>query len=260
MLQWIGILLNDKRLLTMTNVIGDELSDPWEFDGIPRKQFKDAATPRLYGSSKTCHELWQDKDHKYTLEQVALFNKELANGALGIADQFKEFIINNVKPQDEMDLHIWDEKFRVECNRFKNVGEKTTSYNIYDTQDERIKPVVHTDTKKVPDLDRFRRYFVTVLIHNLDSQTEDEVVDKVMDKYNWGMDLHDAFILNPESAEDVRKWYGSKLTEAYNNRAQILANFFTSIGIGAEAQGQWEALIAKTIPVIGFKAQEMALK
>lgn len=260
MLQYIGILLNDERLCTMTNVIGDELSDPWEFEGIPRTQFKHAATPMLYGSSKACHELWQDKKHKYTIEQVHAFNQELATGALGLANAFKEFIINNVKPAEKMEVQIWDEKFTIECNRFKQIGEQTIRYDIYDSPSNTIKRISHTTTKSVPDLDQFRRYFVTLLIHNLDSQGGDRVSNKIMDLFKWLIDIHDAFIVNPEAAEDTRAEYCAFLTELYNNRETILNNYFQSIGIGAEAQSQWNKVKSMVKPITEFRANHMALK
>lgn len=261
MLQYIGILLNDRRLCEMTNVIGSQLSDPWKFDGINRTQFKKAATPRLYGSNRACHELWQDNNINYTLEQVQLFNTELTNGALGLADQFKEFIINNVKPTEKMFVHIYNDQFNIECNRFRNIGEMTKYYEIYDTDTNRVKRIHHTDTKRVPDLDQFRRYFVTLLIHNLDSQVADKVIAKVMKKYKWGMDLHDAFIINPEAADDVRKWYAEELDLIHTNRSTILSNYFQSIGIGAEAQTKWEKITAMVQPIeTNFKCQYMALK
>lgn len=164
MLQMMGLLLGDSRLLDMTNVIGSDLRDPWSYDGIPRTQFKHAATPLLYGSGKAPYELWQDKGHAYTMEQVKLFNNELANGPLGLANQFKEFIINNVKPQETMRVRIWGEIFNIECNRFRNVGEKTTRYDIYDSITHSVRRIAHTSTKRVADLNQFRRYFVTLLI------------------------------------------------------------------------------------------------
>lgn len=261
MLQYIGVLLNDERLCEMTNVIGADLQDPWKFDGINRNQFKKAATPRLYGSSKACHELWQDNSIKYTVDQVRLFNNELTSGALGLADQFKEFIINNVKPTEEMMVKIFNEEFNIECNRFRNIGEITRYYEIFDTETNRVKRIHHTDTKREADLDQFRRYFVTLLIHNLDSQVADKVIAKTIEKYGWGMDLHDAFIVNPEAAEDVRTWYAAEINLIHENRKEILANYFQSIGIGAEAQGKWERVTAMVHPIeTTFRCQPMALK
>lgn len=261
MLQYIGILLNDHRLTDMTNVTGGTLSDPWRFDGIPRQQFKDAATPQLYGSSKGHHELWQDNGHKYTREQLELYSSEMANGPLGLANQFKEFIINNCNPKEEMQLHIHTEKFTVECNRFRHVGDKTTQYDLWDTETERVRRIHHTTTKNVADLEQFRRYFVTALIHNLDSQVADYVSGKCMEKYGWLIPIHDAFIINPEAAEDVRAWYAEALEDIHANRTKILTNYFTSIGITKAAQTQWEELQAKVHPIKGpFKCNAMALK
>lgn len=260
MLGYLGALLGDERLLTMTNCHGSELTDPWQVEGIPRKQFKEAATPMLYGSSKPCHELWQDRKHKYTIEQVQAFNKELAAGALGLANSFKEFLITNVKPSAVMNVQIWDSNFTVECNRYRNVGEETRLYSIYDTDNKAIRRIHHTTTKKVPDLEQFRRYFPTLLVHHLDSTVADRVIGKVMAKYGWGIDIHDAFLVNPEAAKDTRSWYAEELTNIYNNRNTILANFFTSIGIGPEAQSKWDKVKQMVHPIAAFRCQLTALK
>lgn len=260
MLQYIGVLLDDSRLTSMTNLYGDKLSDPWAFEGIPRTQFKKAATPLLYGSSRACHELWQDGGFEYTMDQVKAFNTELANGAFGVANQFKEFLINHCKPKQTMTVKIYKDTFNIECNRFRNVGEKTTKYDIFDTETNSIRRIHHTTTKKVADLEQFRRYFVTLLIHNLDSQVANTVIEKCMDKYGWGLDIHDAFIVHPNSARDVRTWYAEEMDTIYANRKQILTDYFQSIGIGAEAQAEWNRVKAMVKPMQGFKCNRMALK
>lgn len=260
MLQYIGVLLNDATLCTRTNLIGTDLQDPWAFDGMSRTQFKHAATPRLYGSSRACHELWADWGYDYTLEQVKAFNNELATGPLGLADQFKAFIINNVKPSEKMRVRIWNEEFDIECNRYRNVGEETVRYDIYDSITKSIRRICHTRTKRVPDLQQFRRYFVTLLIHNLDSQVANKVMVKVMDKYGWGIDIHDAFLVSPKAAADVRRWYAEELEAIHRDRETILANYFASIGIGAEAQNSWNQLKQTVKPMTSFKCRKMALK
>jgi len=217
-LQWMGVLLDDLSLTEMTNVTGDTLSDPWEFDGIPRKQFKKAATPMLYGSSKACYELWKKNKIKYTKEQVQLFNKELESGSLGLVNRFKDFIIDNCDPKEKMTVKIFNETIDIECNRFKNIGEKTTKYSIYDTITDRIRTISHTSTKKVPDLEQFRRYFVTLLIHNLDSQAANYVAEKIYDKYGFVIPIHDAFIVSPIAANDTRKYYAEFMELVYANR------------------------------------------
>ena len=261
MLQYEGLLTGDKRLLDMTNVIGDTLQDPWKLEGMPRMMLKKAATPMLYGSSQSCHQLWQDNGIEYTAEDIERYTKEMADGPFGVANLLKEFIINNAAPKAEMKVRIWNEEFGVSCNRYRNIGEKTKAYKIWDTIDKKYNIVLHTDTKKIPDLEQFKRYFMTLLVHNLDSQVANTVIGKVMDKYDWGIPIHDAFIVSPAAAADVRKWYAEELTKIYEDREEILVNFFKSIGITSAATSQWRDLMAKVQPVEGeFVANPMALK
>jgi hypothetical protein len=261
MLQYEGLLTSDKRLLNMTNVIGETLEDPWKLEGMSRMMLKKAATPMLYGSSQQCHELWQNNGISYTAEDIERYTKEMADGPFGVANLLKEFIINNADPKTNMKVKIWDEEFDVSCNRYRNVGEKTRAYKIWDSIDERYNIVMHTDTKKVPDLKQFKRYFMTLLVHNLDSQVANTVIGKVMEKYGWGVPIHDAFIVSPAAAADTRRWYAEELEKIYENRDSILQNFFRSIGITSAAKKQWDDLQAKIVPFEGtFKASHMALK
>lgn len=261
MLQYIGILLNDYRLLDITNVLGDTLKDPWSYEGVPRASFKAVATPRLYGSSRASHELLSSKAIKFTLAELSAINAELSSGALGLADQFKELIINYCKPRETMQVKVFNEEFTIECNRYKHIGERTIQYDIYDTETKAVRRIQHTTTKSVPDLEQFRRYFMTLLVHNLDSQVADKVIGKVMAKYGWGIDIHDAFIVHPNAAKDVRAWYAECIEDIYANRKQILSDYFNSIGISGEAQAQWSTIQSMVVPVQGaFKCNPMALK
>ena len=81
-----------------------------------------------------------------------------------------------------------------------------------------------------------------------------------MDKYGWGIDIHDAFLVSPMAAADVRRWYADELNNIYADREAILANYFASIGIGAEAQGNWNRLKQMVKPIKSFKCRKMALK
>ena len=261
MLQYIGILLNDKRLMEMTNVIGDTLEDPWKLEGISRLHLKKAATPMLYGSAKTCWELWQQNKLPYTVKEIELYSKEMANGPFGLANLFKEFIINNCNMKSEMDVTINDTTFNIQCNRYRNIGERTKAYKIWDSIDRKYNVVLHTDTKRVPDLEQFRRFTVTLLVHHLDSVVMDNVMKKVMKKYNWGIPIHDAAVISPAAAGDVRKWYAEELEALHRNRKSILSKFFKSIGITGAAADQWETLQRKVVPFEGeFRCSNMALK
>lgn len=264
MLQYEGALLGDKRLLAMTNcTTEDGITDPWgTIEGVPRMAVKKRFTPSLYGSSQTTEELL--KNAKFTPSEIKqykpLIEQEEHEGAFGLANKFKDFIINNAKPRETMTVHIWNEKFEVQCNRFKRIGEYSKFYKTYNTKTKRNKVFKNTHTKKVADLKQFRRYFVTLLVHNLDSQIADYVSGKLADKYGWVIPIHDAFIVPPQAALDCRTWYAEKLTELFDNRETILANYFKSIGITARAVKEWQEVKSSIHSVDMFKCGLMALK
>ena len=263
MLQWYGILLGDKRLLLKTNVVVENgvLNDAWTINGIPRTQYKESCTPRLYGSSQECYEIWQDKGTPYTMEQVTIFNTEITTGALSVADAYKDFLINNSKPTETLKIKVFNEEFKIECNRYRNVGDYTTLYDIFDTETNSIRRILNTKTKSVADLDQFRRYFPTGLIHNIDSQAANYVSQLAMEKYGWLIDIYDAFIVHPNMARDIRKWYGEFQKTIYNNRDSILRNYHISIGIGPEAETEWQRVKELVHPIVGdFNPHYMALK
>lgn len=166
MLSYVGVLLGDKRLLTMCNAAGDPevLDDPWHLDGLTREKVKKVATPRLYGSSTSAPELWKKAKLDFDNNDVQLINKQLKHGALGIADQFKEFVINNCNPKPEMLVKIGKDTFTIRCNHYKRIGEVTVAYDLFDSDSKAVKRVKHTKTKSVPDLERFKLYFQTLLI------------------------------------------------------------------------------------------------
>ena len=256
MLQIEGILLNHKPFLEMTNVLGDNLSDPWAFNNIPRPQFKKAMTPLLYGSSKACDALWSASNIHFTTAQVSAFNKEITTGALSVANDFKDFIIQNVVPKPSMDVTVWGETFTVHCNRFRNLGDYTKRYNVYNTESSEVKSIYHTHTHREPDLDQFRRYFITLLVHNIDSQ----IADAVAAQMTWCIPIYDAFIVMPDEALDVRTVYTQQLDQLYSDRGTVLKEYFHSIGIDSKSAVQWTELKAKCIPIEAFKAQLTALK
>jgi hypothetical protein len=262
LLGYIGCLLGDRRMLEATNMAGDEtqLRDPWHIDGLTRNHVKKACTPKLYGSGQAVHTLWTNAKLPYTLEDLTLMNKELKLGMFGTADKFKEFIINNCNPQPTMMVHVWNNKFEVNCNRHKRVGEIALQYDLYDTESGGIRRITHVKTKAIPDLEAFRRFHVTGLVHCLDSIVADTVAGKCFDKYGFCLDIHDAFIVSPMAAEDVRMWYAEEMDKIYANRKEILTNYFRSIGIKANVMPEWEALMATVDKIDSFKCRGAVLK
>ena len=130
---------------------------------MPRKQFKFASTPLLYGSTQECTTLWRRKKIDYTLEQVKLHRKELAEGVLGLSNDLKDYIIDNVSPKPKMSVKIMDEEFTVYCYRYHNLGEYTMKYPLYDTESSSVLSVNHTYTKSIADLDKFSSILVPLL-------------------------------------------------------------------------------------------------
>ena len=252
-----GVLLDHEPFLDMTNIVGNELKDAWNFPGIPRNQFKKAMTPLLYGSSKDCRSLWKQANIEYTLDQVRAFNKEINCGPLSVADKFKSFIIDNVKPKEKMTVQIWNERFDIVCNRYRNVGEYSKRYDIYSTEENRVESIYHTHTKKVPDLQQFKRFFVTLLCHNLDSQIADEICLEV----EGILPIHDAFLSHPNQTNEVKQVFCDVLREIYRNRDVILSNYFDSIGIDSKASVDWSKLQSHVKPLNEeFVPQHSALK
>jgi len=260
LLQIVGVLLNDKRLMNMTNVIGDTLEDAWKVKGISRSHIKTAMTAKLYGSSKTPESLWKKNKIAYTAKEAMTVTNEIRSGAFGLANAFKDFIISNCHLKPAMEIKIGTEEFGISCNKFRNVGEKTKAYKIWSSEEKQYNTILHTDTKKVPDLEQFRLYTVTLLIHHLDSHIMDSVVSKVMDKYQWAIPVHDAIIVSPAAAEDVRKWYGEELKLIHTNRDPILSGFFKSIGITAVAKERWDKLKSMIVPLEDDLQISMPLK
>ena len=238
-----------------------ELNDAWYIDGLTRNHVKKASTPRLYGSDQAVHALWKKAGLDFTLEELNLMNGQFSDGALGLADAFKEFVINNCNPKPEMQVKIFGEEFTIKCNHWKRVGDVPVIYDLYDTSTGRVRRITHTKTKQVPDLDRFRRYFQTLLIHHLDSRVCDYVSGKTYEKYGFVLDVHDAYIVSPIAAADVRKWYGEYMDSIYENRNSILVEYFNSIGITGTSIAEWQSVMDKVVPIEdGFKCRPYALK
>lgn len=265
MLQYMGALLGDARLLEMTNCTTDlGLTDPWgTVDGVPRSALKKVFTPRLYGSMQDARTLLEREDvsKEDIVNYVPLIRKEEKLGAFGAANCFKDFIIKHCQPSEDMTVTIGSEDFNIKCNRYKSLGDHQEWFKFLDSASGKEKVVPHYVTKQVPDLVAFKRYFVTLLVHNLDSQVADAVSEKTYDKYGWIIPIHDAFLVPPQAAEDVRQWYAEEITAIYQARKSILSNYFASIGITGSAQADWEALQAMAVPVSeNFVCSPYALK
>ena len=256
MLQIQGALLNHATFLEKTNCSGDVLQDIWTVNGVPRKQFKDAATPMLYGSSQTTKALWTSKKHKFTKEQLDIASRELNKGVFQVAKLFKDFIIKNVQPKEVMKVKIWGEEFTIKCNRYKHKGDYKVRYNIFDSASNKVKTIWHMHTVNVPDLQQFKRFFVTLICHNLDSR----VMNHICKFIDWIIPIHDAAIVSPIDASQTRALYCSQIDAIHKDRVTILSEYFESIGIDSSSAMDWKKVKEAIVPAIGFKCQPMAMK
>jgi hypothetical protein len=258
MLQIQGCLLNHKPFLEKTNVIGETMEDVWSFKDMPRKWFKTIMTPTLYGSSQKPKSLLKSKKIIAPATMISDVTRELRSGDLSVANDFKELIINGVEPEEVMYPVINGECFEIRCNRFQSKGDYVKEYSFYDNETKLVQTIHHTHTKQIPDLEQFRRYFVTLLVHNLDSQGANRVCEAI----SWIIPIHDAFILHPNDAKLARKVYCDFLNYLWANRATIIKEYFESIGCtGKEARRQWKELSKKIKPLEGqLEALFSALK
>ena len=241
--QIVGILTNDQRLLNRTNVINPgELLDAWHVPGVPRLHTKTVGTPVFYGSAQTATKLLRSKKLAYTQEQVKILNREFNKGAFGVIKTFKDFLIQNANVTTPIiPMNIWDDNFEVEVNKFRPVAAQVNAYKVWDTATKRPVVFLNHEPITVPDYDRFRLYYPTGLVHNLDSQVMNKVLIRLDE---WAIAIHDAILCLPGTK--ARQIYVQVLEELRANRTRILANYRQSIGATSNtANIAWAKLMDK---------------
>ena len=256
-----GALLNHLPFLEGTNCTGNKLNDIWTKGTIPRKWFKDYWTPALYGSSKSVKDIWKSKKHPFSKEQLSEMNNEVRNGDFAVAIAFKDFIIKNVKPKETMKVKVWNEVFTIKCNKFKIKGERAVRYRAFDSESNLVQTIVHMETTKEPNLEQFRLFFVTLLVHNLDSQIANSVCFEVMNKpAGFVVPIHDAFIAGLTDIDTVELEACSQMDKIYSKREIILKDYFHSIGIDSKSAIHWKQVTKLTKPAVDFKCKATCLK
>lgn len=225
-----GVLTNNHTLMDLVNLVNPEDNkDAWTVDYCSRLHIKKAITPRLYGSSASPNKLWDKAKLEYNQQQLNLIQQELREGRFHRADTFKDFIIENVKPQEEMTIKVWNDTFKIKCNRYDWSSTEPVSYLVFNSgnSSNNIKMITR-DVCRTPDLKQFKRYFVTLLVHCCDSQIANYIAENV----DWTITNHDAFMIHPNNLPKLRKLYIDKLYNLYINRHEVLKKYFNSIGIG----------------------------
>jgi len=258
-----GLLLGHKPYLVDCNVIveDDVLNDAWSHDVIKDRKQAKSVMRVLYGSKQPIMDMWLAMGIKGTREEAIAMEKDITTGHLAPANRMKEFMANNANMSAEMNINIWNEKFTVQCNKFYNRGETTIKYDFYDSHSKSVRRIHHTDTIKVPNLQRFKIYTSTLLIHHLDSRSMDVTCNVVYDAYQWCLPIHDAQICDCEATDLARETYAKQIELIYRDRNGILTNYFRSIGIQASAIQEWQdEVMAYVEPVKEFKCSKMVLK
>jgi len=234
----IGLLLGHTDYVDHTRYM-------WEINGLSKLHIKKAQTPYVFGSSAPITQLWKKAGLKWNTNQIKLMRHHQTHGKFAIANEFKDIIINHCTPKEVMQLHVgdekFDEKFRVECNRYKHVGDTTKQYVVLNTVEDKLNIIRHTTTHKVADLGQFKRYFVTGLVHNADSQTADNVVKPL----SWVIPIHDAFITTVIEARKAKELAVIEMQKLYDNRETIVLNYFKSIGLTDEGYLRYAKLKGK---------------
>lgn len=260
LLQYVGVLLGDKALLEATNVISEgDLNDPWGLiNTVPRSKGKMVLMRQLYGSSQSSASILDAFDEEYTLNEISDLEEGLHTGGYGVANALKSFIIGNCRMAPVMYPMVWKEQLEVPCNRHHVEGERPVIYSSLNRNGAKVQ-VVHWDTHLVPDTKAFKRWTMTGLIHSLDSR----VINLVMQSLSWGIDIHDAVIINPEDATLVRSSYASAMEAVYADRESIFNEYFASVGITRNAKTikEWSALKQLVTPLDKpFKCSPWAMK
>jgi len=267
-LSYIGLLLNHKPYLDRCNVLHGDLQDSWGHDVITnRNQFKTAMRP-MYGSQMSAKDMWNDMGIQYTQEEVDAFQYELEHGEFAPAVAMKDFLINNARMQPVMMLNVNGHKATTQCNKFHNIGETTTMFDLFDSATQRVRRIHNTSIKQIPDLKSFKRFSQTCIIHSLDSQVMDNTIGATIDTWSWGIDIHDAIILCCEAADYARDVYANgrtptepSLKQIHTNRNSILQEYFRSLNIPASAITEWKRVQAMVQPLTtDLTINPMALK
>ena len=244
-----GALLNDKRVLESTNVIGNTLNDAWFIDAVRRPVAKAYGTPVLYGSSQSVMALVKFKGllneqlllkanpnaSKTELEQakqadhneLASLKKAFSAGRFSVLKQFKDLLIKNyTKHEPVIQIDTGISSFTVHTNKWKQAGSRLIVCEAYDGT--KFKRSFTHEPQFVPDYGAMKTFWATALVHHVDSDMMEYNLDTNYDK--WALDIHDAILCLPKDAPVFRKTASKRLKFYNQHRYIIMANYRQSIG------------------------------
>ena len=225
-----GVLLNDARPLRKTNVIEPEtLEDAWTIPNVPRKMTKAYMTPSMYGSSASIKKLIATAGLVATKEQIKTIKTEYKSGGFSTLVGLKDFLINHANPTTPvLKIDMFDEQFEIEINKYKVVGATLKAYTGYDSKTDRTRVFMIHNPIRIPDYDRFKLFYPTLLIHNRDSKASDNSMVELHKLGEWAISIHDAALVLPGTK--FRKVFVNQLEQMRQNRISITSAYNTSIG------------------------------
>jgi hypothetical protein len=226
--QFLGTLLNEERAMVDTNVIPSErLQDPWYIPEVRRICVKKVYTPQLFGSAKSAKTLLDQSNLNPSAEELKAIKAESTNGKFAVLNAFKKLVIsgyNNHKPT--IDVTIWGNTFQLEVTKWKPAGATIVVTEAYDSKTNKFRRSFTHEVKRVPDYARFKTSFLTLLVHCLDSI----ILSKLCEADRFMLPIHDAVILQPTHATQVRIEYTQQLEQMRKDRNSIIRDYLTSIG------------------------------
>lgn len=233
--QIIGVLTNDARLLDRTNVVYPyALKDAWTVEGVPRLHTKTVGTPKFYGSGQTAKKLLASKNLTLTKKQMSKLAKEFTTGGFATITDLKDFFIkySNVATPT-IETTTWNETYTITVNKYKCVGANIAAYTAYDTASSTDKTFMIHNPIRIPDYERFKLFYPTGLIHNLDSKIMDNTMNSIIDNGEWAIAIHDAGLVMPGTS--MGKYYVDNLEQLRLDRHIVIDNYRKSIGATGRA-------------------------
>ena len=228
----IGLLLGLEDLLERTNyLVEDGLKSPWRSE-LEKK----AVTPFIYGSQASFQKLWRKNGLDFSdsnIAEVKVQAQELTEGVFG---KLKKLILSS-RPGERQNVFT-TEAWTVQASKkyYQPTGRVTVKKVKYynPTKDEDCVLERHTpQSKLLPE--QFARFFLSGLIHNVDSILIDSVITSAISNgVEWMLDIHDALLVHPNDAGVVRECHREASQNILNNGCTIVRKYLVSLGVSQE--------------------------
>jgi hypothetical protein len=228
----IGLLLGHQDYVDHTKYM-------WNIEGLSKNHVKFAQTPYVFGGKKSIVVYWTDKKLEFTKEQVTTMQYEMRKGKFSVANRLKDIIIDHCHPEEFQEVNVRGHNHVVECNKHQRVLETTKQHIVYDSVKDQFSAIEHSTTVAIPDLNKFRTYFMTGLIHSVDSS----VLDYICLHMDWILPIHDAGIVSWSGATKMRKLALREMQDLRREGRSIIEYYLESINIDDKGWAKYLQLL-----------------